>query len=72
MESVRCLFGGEILRFASRLGLHRRRGLPVFGGMKAREAEKSEWANQSLEPTTTAVTIPAAQEVAPAVVVAHL
>ena len=29
-------------------------------------------ANQSLEPTTTAVTIPAAQEVAPAVVVAHL
>jgi hypothetical protein len=28
--------------------------------------------NQALEPTTTAVTIPAAQEVAPAVVVAHL
>src|SRR6266498_1737399 len=28
--------------------------------------------NQSSEPTTTAVTIPAAQEVAPAAVVAHL
>ena len=28
--------------------------------------------NQALEPTTTAVTILAAQEVAPAVVVAHL
>jgi len=28
--------------------------------------------NQALEPTTPAVTIPAAQEVAPAVVVAHL
>jgi hypothetical protein len=29
-------------------------------------------ANQALEPTTPAVTIPAAQEVAPARVVAHL
>jgi hypothetical protein len=36
------------------------------------KAQSTTRANQSLEPTTTAVTIPAAQEVAPAVVVAHL
>jgi hypothetical protein len=36
------------------------------------KAQSTSRANQSLEPTTTAVTISAAQKVAPAVVVAHL
>ena len=34
--------------------------------------EEKKWPNQSLEPTTTAVTIPADAGLAPAVIVAHL
>jgi hypothetical protein len=48
------------------------RAASVRGRSMRDKAQTTSRANQSLEPTTTAVTISAAQKVAPAAVVAHL